>query len=357
LQRRQAARRDIEVRDTRRLNNFDLLRLLAAIAVLVSHSFALVGRSEPSIGGDRLGTVAVYVFFGISGFLITQSWVVSPRLWPYIGKRLLRIYPAFIVVIVVAAVILGPLVTVLPGHTYFLDYHVYGYVGRNLSMWNVDLVLPGVRFSHTAYSQIVNGSIWTLPLEMRAYLIVAVLGVIGIMRDRRVAVVVWGVVVVAASAHPSNVLGDPELLRAFAAGSALYLVTDFIPLSWIVSLVGVAVWIAVASVREARDWIAPVAIAYAAIVVAHRTPVSWRRLTRYGDFSYGIYLWAFPVQQMTVRLLPQITPLEMIGIALPVSMLFGIASWFAIERQALKLKPRPTAPLPGRAPVAVGASG
>jgi peptidoglycan/LPS O-acetylase OafA/YrhL len=341
----------VRARDRRRANNFDLLRLLAAIAVLVSHSFALSVHREPVIGGYTLGTVAVYVFFGISGFLITQSWVVAPIPRVFVVKRLLRIYPAFFVVLVAGVFVLGPAMTTLPLTHYFSSGDTYRYLYENLSMWKSSYLLPGV-FGPPKGSPIpmyINGSIWTIPNEIRAYLVVLILGCMGIYRSRRLALVVVVAVVVVSTLFQGDLLGPPDLLRMFVLGSLLYLFSDRVPLSWVAATTLVVGWLLLQRVSpQDIEWqyLGTIAIAYAAITIAHRTPEAWRRLTRHGDFSYGIYLWAWPVQMTVLTLFFPLTSFETIIITLPVTAVLGVCSWLLVERRALTLKPRPTAPLP-----------
>src|SRR5262252_2995814 len=109
-----------------RHNNFDALRLIAAVAVIFSHSFLIAqgtGANEwlNLLTGNQcmLGLTGVFVFFAISGFLVTQSFEQTQGPLRYLAKRCLRIFPAFIVILVLTAFVLGPIVTTLPPADYF----------------------------------------------------------------------------------------------------------------------------------------------------------------------------------------------------------------------------------------------
>jgi peptidoglycan/LPS O-acetylase OafA/YrhL len=323
----------------RRRNNFDLLRLTAAIAVLVSHSFVLSGHPEPAIGALNVGTIAVFVFFAISGFLITRSWDHEPRLGAFLAKRVLRIFPALIVVVVLVALVAGPLLTSLSAGSYFDAHATWTYVFKNVVLVE-QFHLPGV-FTHNPFGSAVNGSLWTLPTEFRAYLFIALLGVLTILPKRRAVLAIFAFVYVlglVAPAHTRALLGTLMFYRVFLVGALLYLYREEIPRSPVAAAGLIVAWI-VLSGTSAGVAVATVAISYAAIVLAYEKPVL-TRLTAHGDFSYGTYLWAFPVQQTIAHLWHHVTSLEMILVSLPITVLLAIASWRLVEGPALTLKRR-----------------
>ncbi len=168
-----------------RQNNFNALRLIAAVMVLVSHCFALTGRTEPfaSLSGQTLGELGVSIFFAISGFLIAKSWDTDPAPWRYALKRALRLLPALIVAVLVTALIVGPVVTTLSPSSYFANLGVYRYMAENSVLDTINGRLPGV-FVHNVYPDAVSGSLWTLPVEATAYVGAAALGVVGALNRR-----------------------------------------------------------------------------------------------------------------------------------------------------------------------------
>ena len=323
---------------TTRRNCFDLLRLAAALAVLVSHSYALAGQREPQVGSLALGTAAVVVFFAISGFLITQSWVLEPRLIAFLAKRALRIMPALLAVLVLSALVLGLILTTLPRDEYVSDAGVWKYIGANAFM-KTTYDLPGV-FAHNPFPDAVNGSLWTLKHEVRCYLLVAAIGVLGLLRGRH-----WGtaalaaVIAVTLTGSGDGVLGDPLLVRAFCVAALLYVWRERIPWSVALAVALVAAWLA-APGGDLQRWLATLALPYATLLAAYALPAGWRRLTARGDISYGVYLWAFPVQQVIASSWHGVPALALVGLALPATVALAAASWVAVERPALALKSR-----------------
>ncbi|WGV19182.1 acyltransferase family protein [Pseudomonas putida] len=164
-------------------NNFLIIRLLAATAVVVGHSFALsylecLGCTDPAL---LLGmpvpvhSLGVEVFFMVSGFLIAASGERNSARDFYLA-RALRILPGLLVCLLLMAFVLGPVVTSLPLAEYFAKGQVYKYVYSPLLIFkDAQFVLPGVNFTPRFHGVSVNGSLWTIPLEMRMYLVLGVL--------------------------------------------------------------------------------------------------------------------------------------------------------------------------------------
>jgi len=149
-------------------NNFNLVRLFGAVLVIYGHSYALTGHTSPGFAATAVATIGVKIFFSISGYLVSLSWLSDPHLARFFSRRLLRICPALIILIVATAFIVGPIVTQSGLADYFEDPSVYAY------LWNVTLYisyyLPGV-FEHNVYAGAVNGSLWSLPAEFAMYIL------------------------------------------------------------------------------------------------------------------------------------------------------------------------------------------
>src|SRR5262245_15667417 len=170
-----------------RANNFDTLRFGAALAVLWSHAFPLaLGTATPQpltilSGGQRsLATVAVAIFFVISGYLITQSFVESSSAWRFMKARILRIMPGLLLVLALLGLLVGPLVTTVPLNEYFSSKDLYEFLVVNGSLDRYHGHLPGV-FAENPYPSNVDGPLWTLPIEARCYAAVFVLGILGLL--------------------------------------------------------------------------------------------------------------------------------------------------------------------------------
>jgi peptidoglycan/LPS O-acetylase OafA/YrhL len=358
-------------------NNFAVLRLVAALLVLFSHSFAVAGRPQPlaPVKGIDLGTVGVLIFFSMSGFLVARSWAGVPRLRDFAAKRALRLLPALFVSSLVTALILGPLVTTEPLHAY-LDDHATKYYVLNNSLLQTDYALPGV-FLHLPYAAIVNGSLWTLPIEAKAYVFAALAGALGLLTRRPWAMVPIAVLAVAATidsvrtqipgadhfvaslldvqASPSLVYAAQQgkldewaaLFAAFAVGAALFATRRLIPLRWDLAALVVAAWVGVAKLDDGSGraplTAAAVALPYLLLVVAYAAPGRLRLPPRIGDLSYGTYLYAFPVGQALEQVTKTRSGWAICALSLPPTLALAFASWRLVEAPALARKPRPTA--------------
>ncbi len=343
-----AARLEDRLQDRR--NNFDVLRLLAASLVLFSHSYALTASTEPfaDVSGWTLGEVGVVMFFAMSGFLIAKSWSDQPRLVPFAVKRALRLLPALFVAVSVTVFVVGPLFTTLPLGTYFTDPTTWVYWVRSSLLITIRGTLPGV-FETNPFPDAVNGSLWTLPVEACCYAMAAAFGLLGLLRRSRVArrarlpAPPGRLAAVALSNAPAGGTtgGNLSLVvmlgATFVLGNLAYSLRSRLHLSWILLAVLTVLWV----VTWSGDWTRAVgvpAIAFAVLVFAFRTPAWLRRLTAPGDVSYGIYVYAFPVQQSVAAIWPGIDPLVMFAIAFPVTYGLAFLSWRLVERPALALK-------------------
>lgn len=315
----------------RRLNSFDLLRLLAATAVILHHVAPLSGAPALRLFSTDFGELGVGVFFVISGYLVTASWRRAPELGAFLKKRILRIEPALVVSLALTALVLGALVTTLPLADYFRTPQVWLYVLRNALLYPVTYELPGV-FTRNPLPDTVNGSLWTLRLEFSCYLLVAALGVARLLTPRVVAglaIVAGALFVVLHIARPD--LGATGILRLvdiaalngflFLAGGFLHLRDRPVP-----------IWAAVllAPLLLTPAWI----FGLPALVVVLG---SLRSVRLPGDISYGLYIYAFPLQQVLATH-SQLTFVTAFAATAPVA----VASWFLVEKPALRLKPPPT---------------
>lgn len=326
-------------------NNFDFLRLMAAWAVLVSHSFALVGRPEPLHQfNSTLGNVGVLVFFAVSGLLIRRSWDYDPSPRDFWAKRALRLLPALATIGVVTAFVLGPLVTTRSVGAYFSSPETWVYPLRITALFPFGAGLPGV-FEDNLYSGAVNGPLWSLPVEVFAYACLALMGTVGALVSRRLVLAValvslaWAAVWVPTT---SDSLGSIYVLSAFAVGSAAFSYSEKIRLSGpLAALALVSAILAGLGPTSLRVVVWTLAAAYLSYWFAYATPPIGRLLTRFGDASYGVYIWAFPVQQTVVQVWgAQVSPWVVIAISTPIVWLLAQASWHLVESRALRHKPR-----------------
>jgi peptidoglycan/LPS O-acetylase OafA/YrhL len=354
-ERASAALLEDRLRDRR--NNFDVLRLVAASFVLFSHSYALTAHAEPfaDVSGWTFGEVGVVMFFAMSGFLIAKSWSEQPHLAPFSVKRGLRLLPALVVAVAVTVFVVGALFTVLPLSSYFTDPTTWLYLVRCSFLITFFGTLPGV-FETNPYPDAVNGSLWTLPVEACCYAMAAALGTLGLLRRSGLLVGLSILLVlcvtplspIAIAPAGGTTGGNLSLVillgATFVLGSLAYSLRARLHLSWTIAAALMALWI----LTWGGGWARPtgmLAIAFTVLVLAFRTPAWLRRLTAPGDVSYGIYVYAFPVQQSVAAIWGAVDPLVMMAIAFPVTYVLAFASWRLIERPALALKrfvaPRP----------------
>ncbi|HSX02870.1 MAG TPA: acyltransferase [Candidatus Saccharimonadia bacterium] len=332
-----------------RQNNFDLLRFVAAGLVIVSHSFALAGYPEPMVGKTTLGTLAVAIFFIMSGFLIAQSWVQHPRMAAFLGKRVLRIVPGLAGVLVFSVFVLGPAFTSLTRQAYFASADTFSYL-NGIFIYTIGSMLPGV-FAGNPLGYAINGSLWTLPYEFTAYLLVALLSGLALLRRHRA-----GWIVVFALFLPLNYVlrrWAPELhlpffnldvgiiahLTAyFVGGTLLYVFRQRVRLSAGLAWAALAVFAVSSAWPLAWLYLSYLTLPYLIIYLAFMQAGRLANFGRYGDFSYGLYIYAFPVQQALVAGTPGISPLRLMALAFPITLALAICSWHLIEAPALRLK-------------------
>jgi len=340
-----------------RRNNFDALRLVAAASVVFSHSFLIAEGTqdhEPLIWltGNQsiLGLVGVFVFFAISGFLVTQSFEETGDARRFLAKRALRIFPGLFVATLLSAFVLAPLVTSLPLSLYLSRAEPYEYVLGNTLLDQTVHELPGVRFVDNQVGREINGALWTLRYEFVMYLMVLALGVLRLLTVR-VALVLVALGVV--NLHFS-MLDELEkwgwffailsnwgwLVGFFAAGMVLYKLRHTRIFDGRIALLALAGLVLSVQLRQFLA-LFPLFGCYLALwlAVTPRLPVI--PAARFGDLSYGIYIYGWPAEQAVVWLLGgRATWWQVFLLALPAAMALAFISWHLVERPALRLKPR-----------------
>lgn len=324
-----------------RHNNFDFLRICAAFLVLVSHQFPLTGRYPgPWLFGVSLGTFAVLIFFSISGFLVSQSWRIDPNAIRFLAKRFLRIWPGLAVVVLLAAFVLGPLVSTLDVRSYFSHPELRDYL-HNLKVMTINYALPGV-FESNSYPRAVNGSLWTIPLEVGCYLVLLMIGWPGLLKKRwavLLGTILFGVYYFGFAFDPNQY--QYHFALYFFAGVCL----DLYRHAWeehperllkAALAISIAFYLFGAS-AVALLFLVPGLVIY---IGTRSTPVL-RRFGRYGDVSYGVYIYAFPVQQTLLWMVGKDFPFAAgLAIAAVVTVACAFLSWHLVEHPALRLKSR-----------------
>ncbi len=326
-------------------NNLNLIRALAATMVLVSHAHPLAhgpGAIEPLQAelGHTLGTLSVFAFFVISGFLIPRSFDNSSSHVSFLVARALRLFPALLVSLVLVALVMGPIATELSLTAYLTHPKTLTFVPLNTTLVNLQYTLPGV-FETNPYPT-VTGSIWTLYYEVLCYMGLFLAGVIGMMRRKWLMglaifclLVAWTAIVWLEPPIHNRIYLTIKLAVPFAVGTAFYLWRDRLPISSVIVAALVALtWI----LRDTPiyDVALIVTIGYGIFWLAYVPGGMIRSYNRLGDYSYGIYIYAFPIQGFAAWAYGPMTPAMNVLLALPATVAISVLSWHMIEEPSLR---------------------
>jgi peptidoglycan/LPS O-acetylase OafA/YrhL len=340
-----------------RCNNFDALRLLAAVSVIFSHSFLIAEGTQKHewlirLTGNQsiLGLTGVFVFFAISGFLVTQSFEETGDPLRFLAKRALRIFPGLFVAALLSAFVLAPVVTTLEPSAFFSRPEPYRYVVGNTLLDLTVHELPGVMFVNNPVGLEINGSMWTLRIEFMMYLMVLGLGVTRLL-TLPIALLLLALGVACLQFDALAALsGWGWLLGFFAAGMVLFKLRATCILDGRVALLAVAGLVLSVPLREFVQ-LFPLFGCYLALWLALNPRLPVIPTARFGDLSYGLYIYGWPVEQGVIWFLGgRASWWQLFAVALPVAATLAFLSWHLIERPALRLKPgaRRRAALPSR---------
>jgi peptidoglycan/LPS O-acetylase OafA/YrhL len=343
-----------------RKNNFDFIRILAASMVVFAHSFDLLYPAEKNAvlyeplriwtkGEMSFGTLGVAIFFCISGYLITQSLTRSSSYTSYFAKRSLRIFPALVLDILIAVFIWGVLCTTLPLTEYFSRPEPYLYL-LNFSLFHLSYNLPGV-FENNVVPNVVNSSLWTLPYEFTCYFGVVLLHRSFILRHKYAFALFYAIFIFAGFfVLRSNVavdvffgntisLDNIFILGAyFGAGALFFLFKDKIPLHFGISSLLLGIWL-IGLKTPFSLYFSFFCLPYIIFWFVFEPKIPLTNAGKFGDFSYGLYIYSYPVQQ-TISYLTggQISIPLMIILSFLFTVPLAMFSWFVIEKRALNLK-------------------
>ena len=360
---RTVARRTIDESFLAKHNSLNFLRLVLALMVILSHSF-LGGFPDPLLlNHTTLGEIGVYGFFGISGYLIASS-ASHNSLGRYLWQRALRIFPAFWVCLLVGGFVFGVIAWPSETHPYCHDLSAcyfdsptgpFQYVYHNfllrLNQPKIANTPIGVPWPMTW-----DGPLWTLFYEFSCYVLLAVLAAVGLLRRRSVvavlAAVMWILEVAVGLAGPADLhftyWAYLSLVPTFLTGSLIYLYREKIPDSGLFALVMAIVFFASPWLPFGLTWAPGVIAIYAPQVLAPLFvyPVLWlgihlpfQKIGARNDYSYGIYIYAFLVQQLlSVWGVQRWGYLTWMSLSIVCTIPFAAASWWIVERNALKFK-------------------
>lgn len=334
-------------------NNLNLLRFLAAAGVLVSHAVALTtgdADREPgrSLLGMTPGDMAVDLFFLVSGLLVTRSMLERASLAEFLRSRGLRIYPGLLVMLALTVGILCPIVYHGSPASFFEARATWRYVFYNVVLLRgVVFDIPGV-FETVPWKGTINGSLWTLTWELRCYVGVA-LGWwatrwAGARTDGIRLGLACGVAMLAAGLHLSGVaMGEhapfSRLVMFFAFGACAWFFRERIELSWKGAGAVAAVLLGCALLGQDAfrcGW--ALASPYLMLFLAFVPSGPVRSYNRFGDYSYGLYIYAFPVQQAWLAFMPDRSLAFQMAATAATSLCLAVLSWHLIEKPALQLR-------------------
>ncbi len=333
-------------------NAFTALRWILASSVMFSHGWELTQPQrglDPSIAvlGMPVSQIAVFLFFSLSGFLVAGS-LVKRGVRDFAVARLLRLVPGLWVMLIVITLALGALVGTLPYGQFLTEPQTWRFIARNASLLTADYLLPGVFETNPIIG--VNGSLWTIPQEVRCYIALGLIGAAGAMRSRRWLAVALVAVIVIQLAIPFDAVMALEKPRRLALSFLLGVVAwqwrNELRWSWPLAIAAAAasVGLAHADLPIAFPMVAQqVAFAYLAGVVAFCAPAAIKAVShRLPDYSYGIYIYAYPAQQLAIAMDFGRTPGANILAGLVITLPLAALSWHLVEQPALALKTRLT---------------
>jgi peptidoglycan/LPS O-acetylase OafA/YrhL len=323
-------------------SGFDYMRLILALSVIGFHSIVTGYGSEAQrdFVGTPFGRIFLLVlpmFFALSGFLVAGSLERSKGLVTFLGLRAFRIFPALMVDTLFCGLVIGLFFTTLPWYQYLLHEDFLRYLGNAVGV--VHFYLPGV-FEGNPSNQ-VNGQLWTVPLEMECYILIAAFAVFGAHQSPRLFALMVLVLAMGLEARSLLTGLSPwvgrNLTLCFLAGIALYL--NRATVRWSAALFVLSVLMFFWSVQDVKwlylsPWPAAYATAYLGLTNPRRIGV-----INWGDYSYGLFLYGYPIQQALVQVLPEARYWVVnIMLAVPLTFAFAAMSWHFIEKPIMNRK-------------------
>ena len=339
-----------------RHNNFDLMRLLFASLVLLSHSTELmIGNREQEpltqvFHTISFGELGVDCFFILSGFLITASWMRDPHALNFLRKRVFRIYPGYAVAFLVSVYAVGA-IGAGNASSFWHDLHPL-----SLLRQAAFLQPPATAATFTAWPYpLVNGALWTIQYEFACYLLVLVLGASGLLNRHRVLTLLWAAALLCFAAFRITRMHDPRtgaiddgghilpmirFLPMFLSGACIYhgQLHQYAPPKWLLAVTAITLLIGLSGKVTAEIAVASVG-AYLLIWCGH-IPLNLNLLRRLPDISYGVYLYGWPLQKLVIASKLVHTPVSVFVLSWGLALLAGFTSWHLIEAPALRVSDR-----------------
>jgi peptidoglycan/LPS O-acetylase OafA/YrhL len=329
-----------------RPTGFDYMRLALASMIILFHtvitSYGVNELRSYQHGAWRMVyAMLIPMFFSLSGFLVAGSLERCRTLVSFAGLRLIRIVPALSCEVILSALLLGPMFTTLPLTDYFSHPEFRSYFLNVVG--DIHYFLPGV-FTTNPYPGTVNGQLWTIPYELLCYVVLGCIAVAGAYRRpsllTAVVVILHLLSVAAIIIRPRDAAGvtpSSTLVVNFVVGMAFYRFRDKIPHTWVLALAALAMTMGLLSIPNG-DRLAAIPVSYLTVFLGVLNPPRHRLLLS-GDYSYGLYLYGYPLQQAFASFGPATRSWWLnLLVVLPAAMVIAVASWWSVEKRALDLR-------------------
>jgi peptidoglycan/LPS O-acetylase OafA/YrhL len=325
-------------------NGFTALRWILAATVMISHAWDITqfGRGlDPTVAvlSFPISRLAVFLFFTLSGFLVTGS-LFKRGFGAFLWARVLRLVPGLWVMLLVVPLLLWAGFSTLRFGAFFGDPETWRFIGRNALLLGRAYTLPDL-FPQHPLGNSVNGSLWTIPHEVRCYLVLAGGAALGLTVPRRRFTVLIGIGLAGLLLLPPLVEPFESSRRlgfSFFIGVLAWLWRDRLRLSWPVGLAGAGLALALPGDMALKVPAMQLGCGYLMLVIAFAVPVALKTASaRLPDYSYGIYIYAFPAQQAALAL-DASDPLANIALGLVFTLPLAALSWHLVEKPALAAK-------------------
>jgi peptidoglycan/LPS O-acetylase OafA/YrhL len=323
-------------------SGFDYLRLFLATAVLIWHtlviSYGIVYQNEVWAGPYRvLPALILPMFFALSGFLVAGSLDRADTIFRFLCLRVLRIFPALTAEVLLTGLVMGPLVTSLTFRQYFVDPNTWAYFFTTFG--EVKTLLPGV-FESNPLTSVVNGQLWTIPFELKCYATLGGLALIGVYRRPKLFLLLTLLCQLAFGARavfgpPAVWAGVPAhvLFLCFISGAAINLFRNIIPSRWYLALLSSVLALGLVYI-PGGGYFVPFPVAYLTVYLGLFN-IPKTVVVASGDYSYGIYLYAFPIQQLVASIRWADFWYYNLLLSLPITFGVAVVSWHCLEKRAL----------------------
>ncbi len=337
-------------------NNFDFLRVLAALCITFTHSYNLLLKNDEEplmkLTGNHFdfSFIGLSIFFSISGYLIAKSAASSPSFKNYIWKRLLRIQPMLILVCVITVFIVGPLFSVLSLRQYFKELATYTYLRNIMPVFGIQFSLPKVFTANPAESG-VNGSLWTLIVEERLYLVI---GIVFFFKKYAQALLLIFIAALNLLYFVNILFYSENFIKYLSGGNVFYALLFlnasacyFLNINFIKRekasifyFIVIAGGLILSPFCFLEKFLQIILIPLVILWLANLKGKT-NQTGKYGDFTYGIYIFSFPVQQMIIAKNTALKePVELFGLTLLIILPLAVLCWHLLEKKMLLLKYR-----------------